>query len=75
MAGRTINWNPAKLKALVEARDAATGPSFKVKLPGETSEAEFDVGYARHLIQYLGDEFAKNPPQPRRPYNEGEEGQ
>lgn len=72
---RTINWTPEKLKALVVARDAATGPSFKVKLPGEVLEAEFDVGYARHLIQYLGDEFAKHPNQPRRPYNEGEEGQ
>jgi hypothetical protein len=72
---RTINWTPEKLKALVKARDEATGSSFKVKLPGEAEEAEFDVGYARHLIQYLGEEFAKNPDQPRRPYNEGEEGQ
>lgn len=72
---RTINWTPEKLKALIKARDAATGPSFTVTLPDEREPAEFDVSYAGHLIGYLEGEFAKNPPRDFGPNREGEEGQ
>jgi len=71
---RTINWNPEKLKALVEAYNATTGTTVTVKLPGEIQPADFQISYAKYLIEYLGNEFAK--PVPVYPENrEGKEGE
>lgn len=70
---RTINWNQAKLDALIEAFKAARGPTITVSLPDEKEPAQFDLRYAGHLIQYLQGEFARNPP-PVYPENrEGDE--
>jgi hypothetical protein len=33
------------------------------------------TAYAKHLLDYLAEQFLKTPDQPKRPYNEGEEGQ
>lgn len=77
---KTITWNDEKLKALKEGLDRAmkagklTTDTLKVKLPDEREPAEFTVGYARQLVQYLEVEFAKRPPD-LGPNLEGEEGQ
>lgn len=75
--GRTITWTREKYLLLVkqyEAAAAARKASFTLELPrGEN--IELDTGYARYLLEYLGPDFAAAPDQPRRPYNEGEEGQ
>ena len=71
---RTINWNPEKLKALVEAYNATTGTTVTVNLPGEIQPADFEISYAKYLIEYLGNEFAA--PVPVYPENrEGKEGE
>lgn len=81
MPGRVINWNREKFAALKAAFDKAQTAgklhtdTFKVELPGEIKPAEFVVGYAKHLIDYLAGEFAKHPDQPRQRNDEGEEGQ
>lgn len=49
--------------------------SFKVSFPGAKGEAELHTDYAKHMIAFVEAEFAKHPDQPRRPNNEGEEGQ
>ncbi len=78
---RTINWTPDKLAAVKVAYDQALKADkrqsdvFKVTLPGETAPAEFVVAYARHMIEYLEGEFARNPPRTYTDNREGEEGQ
>jgi hypothetical protein len=75
---RTINWTPAKLAALIAAREEAIGQrrtSFTVLLPDEREPAEFDCKYAGYLIEYVQGEFAKNPPVVYPENREGEEGQ
>lgn len=75
---RTITWNPTKLKALIAARNAAIERrevKFTVTLPDEREPAEFLVNYAGHLIGYLENEFAANPPRDFGPNNEGKEGE
>ncbi len=75
---RVINWDAAKLKAVksaLAAAEAARKTSFKVLLPGEREEAEFDCGFARHMIDYIEQQFARNPPRDYGPNNEGKEGE
>lgn len=77
---KTITWNEDKLKALKAAIDKAmsagklTTDAVKVDLPGEKEPAEFTVGYARHLVTYLDEQFAIRAPD-LGPNLEGEEGQ
>ena len=73
---RTISWTQAKLDALIKARDEAIAKrhsSFAVTLPGEREPAEFDRGYAGHLIEYLQAEFAAHPPVVLPENREGQE--
>jgi len=76
---KSITWNPDKLKVLRDGYDRArraaklNTDSFTIEIDGKPHS--FTVGYAQHLVEYLEDEFARNPDQPRRPNNEGEEGQ
>lgn len=75
---RVINWDAAKLKAVKAALASAVEQrktSFKVLLPGEREEVEFHCGFARHMIDYVETEFARNPPRDFGPNNEGREGQ
>jgi len=78
---RTVTWTPAKLKVFKAAYDAAIAKPHKtsdvitVELPDEAEPAQFVIDYARHLIDYLETEFARNPPRDYGENKEGEEGQ
>lgn len=74
--GKTVTWTRTLYLALIKAHEeaaAARQAAFTLDL-GKGDEVQFDAGYAKHVIEYLAPHFAA-PDQPRRPYNEGEEGQ
>lgn len=74
--GRTVTWNRPLFLALKKAQEeaaAAAKSSFMLDI-GKGEEVQFDTRYAKYLIEHLSPAFAA-PDQPRRPYNEGEEGQ
>lgn len=71
----TISWDTAKLAKLKAAISEAksTGKTvFEIELKPE-GKVELLVRYAEYLVEYLDGQFAANPNQPARPYNEGEE--
>lgn len=71
---RSVSWTKAKFIALCDAHKqakAAKQDTFKLKLDPE-GELEFDIGYARYLIEYLEDQFKGDGPI-RQPDNEGED--
>ena len=59
----------ADLKA--EREKAVKAGKDQFKLDGQ----DFDVRYAKYLIEYIEGELAKHPDQPARENREGEEGQ
>ncbi len=80
-----INWTRLKAESLREAYDEArergdeeftwtemNGNGFMAQ---KIADHPMLVSYAKYLLEYLEGEFAKQPDQPKRPYNEGEEGQ
>lgn len=74
--GRTIAWNRDLFLLLKKAQEeaaAAAKRDFMLDL-GKGQEVQLDTRYAKYLIEFLAGDFAQ-PDQPRRPYNEGEEGQ
>ncbi len=76
-AFKAITWTRERVKQLRTAYDRAYADfqkSFKVEITDQGTH-EFDLGYAKYLLEYLEPLFKDNPDQPRRPYNEGVEGQ
>lgn len=74
--GRTITWTRPLYLALIKAHEEAAvarQTAFTLDL-GKGVEVQFDTSYAKHMIDYIAPHFTV-PDQPRRPYNEGEEGQ
>lgn len=74
--GQTITWNRDLFLSLKKAQEeaaAAAKRDFMLDL-GKGQEVQLDTRYAKYLIEHLSSVFAI-PDQPRRPYNEGEEGQ
>jgi hypothetical protein len=82
---KTIAWNKDKLAALKAAYAEAVlarkdqfdfneveGTGFFAK---KIDTHPFVTRFAHYLIEYLEKEFARNADQPKRPNNEGEEGQ
>lgn len=85
MSGTVINWTRLKAESLREAYDEAVaarqteftwtemnGNGFMAR---KIADHPMHTGYAKHLLDYLEGEFAKQPDQPRQPHHEGEEGQ
>lgn len=70
---RVINWTPDKLAMLQSAHKLAVKQRVKkLTLTIDKIDTEFDVGYAKYLIEYLEGEFAKRGV-PIKPQNTGEE--
>ena len=70
---RTINWTPEKLAKLSSGLALAKKQrvtQFSLEIDGV--KTEFDVGYAKYLVEYLEGEFGKRGG-PLQPNNEGEE--
>lgn len=77
MSRRAIMWNPERMNELrlaAERADNARQKSFRVEITDQGTH-EFTVADAHDIVLWLREEFARNPPQARQPYNEGEEGQ
>lgn len=64
--------NREKLAALKTEREKALkAGKDSFKLDGH----DFDVNYAKYMIEYIEGELARHPDQPARENREGEEGQ
>jgi hypothetical protein len=85
MSGTVINWTREKAQSLQEAYNDAVarrdteftwtemnGNGFMAR---KIADHPMHTAYAKHLLDYLAEQFLKTPDQPKRPYNEGEEGQ
>lgn len=79
-----ISWDRAKTESLRAALNTAliagkreftwtemSGTGFFAK---KVADHQIDTGYAKHMLTFLDTQF-KTPDEPKRPYNEGEEGQ